>query len=41
VAVDDERERRRAFLRTEEPMARVNTYLNFQGQTAEAFSFYA
>lgn len=22
-------------------MARVNTYLNFQGQTAEAFSFYA
>src|SRR5579862_2813643 len=23
------------------PMARVNTYLNFQGQTEEAFTFYA
>ena len=28
-------------LEEEAPMSRVNTYLNFQGQTQEAFTFYA
>jgi PhnB protein len=30
-----------ASLMKESPMARVNTFLNFQGQTEEAFTFYS